>query len=107
MARHKENKRQTSLLEQLVAKRYTNLCIFRSFARPPDISMYPMLLALVAGRNVVFAIARVCEAFIKGIGSQEMIPFVAMHPRIPCALSERGFQKSPQDSSERSRPFSL
>jgi hypothetical protein len=68
--------------------------------------MYPMFLALVAGRNVVFAFARMCEAFVKEIGSQEMTPFVAMHPRIPCALSERGFQKSPQESSELSRRFS-
>jgi len=77
---------------------------FQVLARPPDVSMYPRLVALVAERNITFAIAKMWETFIKGIGSQEMIPFVAMHPRIPCALSEHGFQQSPQDYSELSRP---
>jgi len=104
MGRHKENKRQTSLLKQLIAKRYTNLCIFRSFARPPYVS-YARCTGCGAERCFCNC-QDVREAFIKGIGSQEMIPFVAMRARIPCALSERGFQKSPQDSSELSRPFS-
>jgi len=101
-ARHKENKRQTSLLKQLIG--YTNLCIFGSFARTARCLLGSLHWSR---RGTLFLhYHRMWEAFIKGIGSQEMTSFVAIHPRIPCALSERGFQKSPQDSSEVSRSLS-
>ena len=87
MARHKENKRQASLLKAAHCEALHESVYFQ----------------------VVCKTARciLCSLYwLRGGTLFLHLPFVAMHPRIPCALSERGFQKSPQDSSGLSRLFS-